>query len=393
MINVLDLLSQPLLKNFKLISSAKGLSNPVSGLGIFEWESPEEIETTFSSGEFILTTLSMAKNDINDAICGLQALIQKGVSAIAIKTVYFDNCPEEIIAMADLYKIPVFIFSDTYIDDLVYIIKNAILSDDTNTVLQKHLYNILKSTSENDILTNARNINPFFYEHLICFCLIPPHNDFGKGFEDILRNYRKNQPAYTADIPRHSLIKCNNCFILIYTESEKLISKNMKFFDLLASLSIPYEKFIIGISDIKENLTNIKTAIEEAEMAAISSVMENENCRTFCEIGSDSLIIPVLNEDHFLHFYNKNLTAIKLYDENHTSNLLETLLCYIESDGDISLTSKKLFQHSNTIRYRINKIKHILQIDGNPDAFIQLYIFTKMHKIISTFGNEPMKLV
>ena len=69
---------------------------------------------------------------------------------------------------------------------------------------------------------------------------------------------------------------------------------------------------------------------------------------------------------------------------------METLICYIESEGDVALTAKKLYQHGNTVRYRLDKIKKVLGISNSADAYVQIYMFAKMHKIYSILNEEPL---
>ena len=89
-------------------------------------------------------------------------------------------------------------------------------------------------------------------------------------------------------------------------------------------------------------------------------------------------------------FYRKTLETLTAYDEQHSSHLLDTLLCYVDCGGDVNLTAKKMFQHGNTIRYRLDKIKNVLGISLSADAYVQMYLFAKMHKIYSILNDEQL---
>jgi DNA-binding PucR family transcriptional regulator len=45
-----------------------------------------------------------------------------------------------------------------------------------------------------------------------------------------------------------------------------------------------------------------------------------------------------------------------------------------------------MFQHSNTIRYRIEKIKNLLELGDDAGSFTQLYLFVRLHQI---YMNRP----
>ena len=46
-------------------------------------------------------------------------------------------------------------------------------------------------------------------------------------------------------------------------------------------------------------------------------------------------------------------------------SLIETLECYINHNCDIKQTAEGMYLHRNTLRYRINKIEELLQVDIN----------------------------
>jgi DNA-binding PucR family transcriptional regulator len=72
------------------------------------------------------------------------------------------------------------------------------------------------------------------------------------------------------------------------------------------------------------------------------------------------------------------------YDKNKGTDLLNTAIVYVESEGNINTTSEKLFQHKNTIRYRIRKINELLgsnQVEGM--AYETLAIAIRLYLINS----------
>jgi len=73
---------------------------------------------------------------------------------------------------------------------------------------------------------------------------------------------------------------------------------------------------------------------------------------------------------------------VKNYDEKYNMELFDTAVKYIENDGKINETANALFLHKNTIRYRIKKIKELLNMEDYEGKFYeQLSIAIKLHKI------------
>ena len=390
MLRVTDLLSLPQFETFKLITDADGLHNIVSGAGILDWESPKEIVTDFSVNDFVLTTLYMSRDNLERADTGLKALIKHRVSAIGLKTIYSETCSREVIELANLYKIPIFTYQDAYLEDLIYIIKSSVFANNSNDISLDYL-KFLMEGSEDKIVSTAKKLNPLFCDHLMCCCCIPTAENVHQQLDNALDAYHKTLPmSFPVSKSGDTFIRCNRCIMLIHTSPEEVQSADSFMQGIASRFGMDPSAFRLGFSGKKSSLADIRDAVDEAMTAAVSAFCKNEKYRTFDEIGSDMLILPNLNSKPFLEFYEKIFRALSRYDEGHSSRLIETLLCYIESEGDIALTARKMFQHGNTIRYRIDKIKGLLGIAASPDAYIQLYIYAQLHKLHEFFGGESI---
>ena len=66
--------------------------------------------------------------------------------------------------------------------------------------------------------------------------------------------------------------------------------------------------------------------------------------------------------------------------------LIDTLKVYLESESNSNIAAKKLFIHSNTVRYRIAKIQQICGIDLE-DPMERLKIEISL-KFIDLFNGE-----
>jgi len=63
--------------------------------------------------------------------------------------------------------------------------------------------------------------------------------------------------------------------------------------------------------------------------------------------------------------------------------LFETLKTFVDTNQNYNLTSEKLFLHPKTVRYRIDKIKNMLDIDfANPEELLQIQIASRLFKLI-----------
>lgn len=394
MLTVMELLSFPLFHNFRLASGYGGLYNQVSGTGIFEWESSYEVEKTFEQGEFVVTTLSLARSDVALAESSIRMLIDKKVSAIAIKDIYFRDISEELKAYSDARRVPVFFFSEIFFDDIIYTIKNTLLTQHRDFNRDEQVEFLLESnhTSEQK-KRKAREINPFFHSNIIC-C-------FSATKKNGQRQKELKAPQFNPEEAVYSVIDYQQGVLVIYTMKDAVSGKNIPGKAMGSSgakegiLSILEERMMsfldrsglkkslngIGVSCPARGLENLGTAIQECLYANFSCRLNQADQLRFQDSGLDQILLPMLSNTWTKSYYGRLLSKLVDYDAQHGAKLMETLLEYVGNSGDMKLTAQKLFQHSNTIRYRIDKIRRLLSLNDDAAAFAQLYVFVRLHEI------------
>lgn len=84
-----------------------------------------------------------------------------------------------------------------------------------------------------------------------------------------------------------------------------------------------------------------------------------------------SILSQHIDSQELLNFSKKIIEPIKKYDKENHSELYHTLESFIFHDGNFKKVSEDLFQHENTIRYRIKKIKSILCMEDSNIRFIE----------------------
>ena len=66
---------------------------------------------------------------------------------------------------------------------------------------------------------------------------------------------------------------------------------------------------------------------------------------------------------------------LEAYDEEHGGELVHTAECLVQTSGDIKETSEALFQHPNTVRYRIRKMKVLFGMGEMPDKTFLVLLY------------------
>lgn len=388
---VANLLSKSLFKDFRIVSGKSGLNNKVTSAGFFEWEQDFQITKSFDKGEFVITTLSSFKDDPNAVEKSLKLLINNNVSAIAIKDIYYKDLSDELKSYSNEHNVPVMFFTDTYIDELLYAVKNETL----NSLYTSFNEIVLDTLMSNDNLDNLEKenllskINPFFHSGSVICAYISNRTDTSTISEESLELYNNVLLDNGLDIPEtiddaefiYSFVAYKRGIFLIATSNttnsdlldqfKSIVVEQFNNNDALKNICVGFSGFINGFSDIS-------TILIDAIFANTSGILDN---RIVAEISSAPF-------DHII-FKDRYLLGPSLYYEEmleklsettaQRSPLLETLITFVSCDGNVDITAQKMFQHKNTIRYRLNKLKKIFATDNDMEFYGKLYLFSRLH--------------
>ncbi|QQK77234.1 PucR family transcriptional regulator ligand-binding domain-containing protein [Salicibibacter cibarius] len=116
-----------------------------------------------------------------------------------------------------------------------------------------------------------------------------------------------------------------------------------------------------GISNYVQNLQALPNAYHEASEALQSGYINETgpfiHIYKVRELMELLQMIPVKN---LYEFYRHTLKALAKADTKEVNELTKTTRVYLDTQCEISETSRKLFVHRNTVKYRIEKIESML---------------------------------
>lgn len=123
------------------------------------------------------------------------------------------------------------------------------------------------------------------------------------------------------------------------------------------TVSVGISNLCQKVDDYRDNYLATKKVLE------VSNCLKQTNCTVFQnQLGINDIFYDLLHQDKIRDFSLKLLQPLITYDERKNTNLLETAEIYLKN-LNYHLTAKIMYSHVNTIRYRINKIQELLNID------------------------------
>ena len=372
-----EALELEILDGFKVLAGRKGLSNPILNVAVWDYETGDLIEENFRRGDFVLSSLVAIKDNIGALYENFQLLIDVGISALAIKPIYVDEIPEDVIKLAEKNNIPLMVFIETFTEDIIVEINKAIVEKEGYQKLTMKIDDILfLNLNEDSIRGIARKINPHFMENnMVAFCRKKSKT---KG----MINFSKEEVEEIGC----KVIPFKNGHLVINTFEKydsKEIGKTM--FRRLEWLGFTQKDYVIGVSGLYERLGNLNYSINESLYAFRYAKIYKRDISFFNDIGINRIILPIMDNPWVMKYYNGMVEPLLAYDRENETELLKTAIIYIENNGDIKATAEELFQHGNTIRYRLDRINKIVSENFNCEHFYEeLAVMVRIYRMLKS---------
>jgi len=336
-----------------------------------------------------VTTLSLAKEDADLAESQIRILIDKRVCAVAVKEIFYHEISDELKAYSDENGVPVFFFSETFFDDIIFTIKTTLLTHRRDFNFDEQIEFLLaQSNSPEQKKRKAKEINPFFYSNIICcYGTLKKNTPWQKEIKPLHLN-----PAETV----YSAVNYQDGVLIIYTTKESNGKKDgipeviqeesnsemeTRLFGLLERTVMQKRLKETGISSVTKGLENLGKAVQESLNANTSCRLNQAESLRFQDTGFDRFLLPLRTNFWLNDYYASTVKTLTEYDLRNNTKLLDTMLAYVKSLGDINLTAQKLYQHGNTVRYRIGKIQRLLNLGEGLESFSQMCILARLHEI------------
>lgn len=142
---------------------------------------------------------------------------------------------------------------------------------------------------------------------------------------------------------------------------------------------MPELKVYTGVGSRVMDISLLSISYQRAKASAMRAQTIDADRINFDEMGLYRVLYSVRDSSLLQEMMEEPLGPIIEYDKKHNSNYLETLELYLKYNGSIQAVAEETYTHRNTIIYRINNIKKLLdcEFDKTEDKLkylIALYI-------------------
>lgn len=391
MIQVNEIMHLSLFKNFSIIAGENYVSNNVNATVILEYESSRIHYKGYGPGYFVLLSYFMASVNPELVHDTLKTLIQKQVSAIAIKKMPDEEIPEELIRLANEKHVVLLTFYEEFMEDLIICVNESMKTRSQYIINEEKLHNVLNRIGDLEFARKtALEINNHFKPYLLAACLTPKDLESNLAvhtfFDKLMyRQFRKN---LSSDQP-YTFVKLDSNLILLSSfekeDAERTLKKQMAYIRmLLLDIGMDLENFFVGVCSEAVEIKHISRVIVQAQTAASVCRLEGKDHMHYTETGIYKFMLPVILNPLYRNELREQINKISQYDDKHESMLMKTVMTFTKNDRDYASTSEECFQHINTIRYRIKKAKELLNVESDDE----LVFITKCNMLLEGMGNK-----
>ena len=131
---------------------------------------------------------------------------------------------------------------------------------------------------------------------------------------------------------------------------------------------------------------DLHRAAAEALLAAnVAEGDEERPVLAFDDTGAYRLLLPAMAEDpeELQRFYAETVEPLVAYDEQYETDLVDTVVAFLDADGNVAGTAARMFTHRHTIRYRLERVKELSGLDvGSTDGREKLSLGLKAMRVL-----------
>lgn len=365
MIQVSEILKLSLFSNFKILCGKEYLSNEVSTAVVLEYESSRIHYSGYGPGYFPLVSYFFAKTNPDLVLGTLRNLIEKKVSAIAIKISPEEFIPADIIHLAIENHVPLLTFYDEFMEDLIININESMKTRSQYIVYEQKLNQILNGNpSPEEVEKIAYEINPDFCQNILSANIITKEESTNLQvhtfFDNLMyRKYQTNGPT------TYKFVKNGHNLMLIFSFQDKK-GEDFSAYEyvkkIISSAGFVPDSFYIGICEEFMPVYKLNYSVKKAQCAAIIAKYQNKNCLLYKDLGIYRYAVSLVQNRMLNEEIDHQIQILKAYDQKHESYLLRTLISLVKNNFDYVKASEECYQHTNTIRYRLKKTIELLSI-------------------------------
>ncbi|ARK24500.1 hypothetical protein SporoP37_07340 [Sporosarcina sp. P37] len=168
-------------------------------------------------------------------------------------------------------------------------------------------------------------------------------------------------------------------------ETDQLTSNIFSYFED----HYPTVDISIGVSNAVTEVSDYTTGYNEAKRASqfVELIGGNKRVLYYNDLGVVGLLFESADYASIIEFKDKYLGKLLHYEGQNKSDLLLSLQVFLDNESAYQASATQLHVHYNTLRYRIERVEEIIQLDlSNAQNRLNLQIALTIHQLVNSFS-------
>lgn len=382
-ITIKDILNKEPFKGQKLIAGHGGLKNKVKYISVFETEPEQNNEVLRRTEVIYLTSLYYQRNSTKEMLKYLQMIKGLQSSGLCVIDDYIDSFSPEVLDFCNINNIPLILVEHNipYADMISSVMELIILSQQEK--ITEDRLKVLEGgrLSTSDARQIIRELNPHFQSRITAFYVSSssPLSMQEDRTKELIQSITSNSSYFASLYKKGFLIICS------YSEATSL--RYEKIIDsIINTIRKTFPNAAVGISKdllLDECGSAIMQAIACVQVYRTTSLPK---CIRYDDLGLFKLLFSFLGSKELESFYDETIQVVIRYDEQYNTELFQSICCFLKNNCNYLITSRELSVHENTVRYRISRIKELLNFHGSDmELFHTLDVAHKIYILKNNF--------
>ena len=153
---------------------------------------------------------------------------------------------------------------------------------------------------------------------------------------------------------------------------------------MLARAGVDRARLSAGMSRAREERQALGVSLSEAVYAARAARLEGRPMLRAQELGLYAWLFPMSENAFVCEQCRRSMARIREYDEQNHASLEQTARVYVEMHMEVAAAAKALYQHPNTVRYRLGKIQRLMDMEDDALFAPTLSLMMNLARILES---------
>ncbi|MDD2573700.1 MAG: PucR family transcriptional regulator ligand-binding domain-containing protein [Bacillota bacterium] len=376
-ISVREALRLECFKGVRFIAGEAGFDRLITRVSVLESPDLDDFGTAMGKGDFYISSFYAIKDDPKAQLDTLKILVNTNSSGLCLIDLYMDDLCRDVKEYANKETYPIVMISN-FVPYAAVIteIMDAIIKHKEDTITEMTIRSLLQpNVTGQEVCDTAKRINNKFRDNIGALYLKADSED-KEGIEALKHSHR--------DKEHWSFLKYEGGILIIMSfgkASKERIHIQLK--QVTESVDYYLDNYGLGISRFHKGLDNLNTCVREALLSYEVCEGRSERKVYYNDLGVYRLLMLLKDEPELKRYHDEIMIPLADYDAKNGTSLVNTAISYIDNDGNLAKTAANLYQHQNTIRYRLNKVREILDMKERGVSFYEkISIAVKINKIM-----------